>query len=56
MAISTSNIQRLNACQTINKYENLMKELYEYAQENHTADEYKDFILSHVWIQVMGEN
>lgn len=40
-------------CDIIRIYEEIMTQFSEYVKEEHTAEEYKEFINSHIWYQIM---
>lgn len=40
-------------CATIRRYENIMVEFNSFIDEEHTVEEYKDFIKSHIWLEIM---
>lgn len=42
-------------CATIRHYEEIMKDLHNFTNHEHTADEYKEFVKSKIWFEIMEE-
>lgn len=40
-------------CDIIRIYEEIMTQFSEYIKEEHSVEEYKEFINSHIWYQIM---
>lgn len=40
-------------CDVIRIYEEIMTQFSEYIKEEHSVEEYKEFINSHIWYQIM---